>query len=81
MADQRNQRNVLRPSEALVGQHKRLWANKVSVCRNEGLKSQTLHGQVFRGVWEDQFHRFEKNGSSGESGARNFSQDRFVAFR
>src|ERR1700761_4205260 len=75
MADQRNQRNVLRPSESFLRQQKRFHANKVAMYGDERLKAQTLKGQALCCVWQNPFQRFEKNGISGESSAHGFQHD------
>src|ERR1700745_111288 len=74
MADQRNQLNVLGPSESFLRQQKRFHANKVAMCGDERLKAQTLKGQALCCVWENQFWCFEKN-ISGESSAHSFQHN------
>ncbi len=75
MANQRNQLNVLRPSESFLRQQKRFHVNKVAMYGDERLKAQTLKGQALCFVWENQFQSFEKNGISGESIAHSFPHD------
>src|SRR5579859_7337692 len=54
MADQRNQLNVLRPSESFLRQQKRFHVNKIAMCGDGGLKAQILKGQPRCFVWENQ---------------------------
>jgi hypothetical protein len=81
MANQRNQRNLLGPSETFHTQQKRFLAYKVAMCRNERVNLQIPKRQALCCVMENQFECFGKNGISGESSARNFLHEWPVAFR
>jgi hypothetical protein len=69
VADQRKQRKILGTSESLLRQQKRLRADKVAMCRDKRLNSQTLKGQALCWVREKEFQHSGNSGVSGENSA------------